>query len=82
MTDLDARLRKVVADKLDVEPDQITPEARLVEDLNADSLDIIEIVIAAEETFGVEISDATLEAARTYGDLLRAVTPTPTGAVQ
>lgn len=82
MTDLDARLRQVVADCLGVEVAQVTPEASLTADLHADSLDIIEIVMAAEDALGVEISDEAAEASRTYGDLLRAVVPTPTGAVQ
>lgn len=82
MTDTDTRLRQIVADQLDVEFDQITPEARLREGLNADNVDIAIIAIAAEEVFGVELSDETVDAARTYGDLLRAVIPTPTGAAQ
>lgn len=82
MTDLDARLRQVVAECLGVDPTQVTPEANLTADLHADSLDIIEIVMDAEEALGIEISDEAAETVRTYGDLLRAVAPTPTGAVQ
>ena len=75
MTDIDARLRQVVADCLEVDVAEVTPEAHLVQDLHADSLDLIEIVMAAEDALGVEISDEAAEASRTYGDLLRAVAP-------
>ena len=75
MTDIDARLRRVVADCLGVDVAQVTPEAHLTQDLHADSLDLVEIVMAAEEALGIEIADEAAEVARTYGDLLRAVAP-------
>lgn len=82
MTDLDARLRQVVAECLGVDPAQVTPEASLTADLHADSLGLFAVVLAAEEALGIEIADEATKTVRTYGDLLRAVTPTPTGAVQ
>lgn len=51
------KLRKIVAEQLGVEEERVTPEAHFIEDLNADSLDLVELIMALEEEFGVEISD-------------------------
>lgn len=67
---VDQRARKIVADRLDVAPDQVVPGASLIDDLGADSLDYIQLAMALEEEFGVVIDDTELEEARTYGDLL------------
>ena len=57
MTDHWTRLRDVLVEHLGVEPSAVTPQATLHEDLDADSLDVIELVMAMEEHFDVEISD-------------------------
>ena len=55
--DVLARLKEIIIDRLDVEEEQIRPEASFVEDLGADSLDLTELIMAMEEEFGVEIAD-------------------------
>ncbi len=62
------RLQSIVAEQLGVEPDQVVREAEFVADLNADSLDMVELVMSLEEEFGVEISDEDVESIRTVGD--------------
>ncbi|MEX1157672.1 MAG: acyl carrier protein [Thermomicrobiales bacterium] len=55
------RLQAIVAEQLGVETDKITPDAEFIQDLNADSLDMVELVMSLEEEFGVEISDEEVE---------------------
>ncbi len=62
------RLQGLVAEQLGVEPDQVTREAEFIQDLNADSLDMVELVMSLEEEFGIEISDEEVENIRTVGD--------------
>lgn len=57
MSELFNRVQGVVAEQLGVEPEQVTPEAEFVQDLNADSLDLVELIMQLEEEFGIEISD-------------------------
>jgi acyl carrier protein len=61
MSDIEARVRKIVAEHLDVEESKITPDASFVDDLGADSLDQVELVMAFEEEFGCEIPDEAAE---------------------
>lgn len=69
---VDEKLRKIIADQLGVEEEKVTPDAHFIEDLNADSLDLVELIMALEEEFGVEISDeeannlTTVRAAQEY----------------
>jgi acyl carrier protein len=51
------RLKKIIADQLSVNEDDVVPEAAFIEDLNADSLDLVELIMSLEEEFGVKISD-------------------------
>jgi acyl carrier protein len=66
-------LRVVVADQLGVGPDDLTPEVSLREDLAADSLDLVELLIAVEETFGVTLREAMVSDVHSYGDLVERV---------
>lgn len=59
--ELEARLRKIVAEQLGVEESQVVPAASFAEDLNADSLDLVELIMSLEEEFGIEISDDDAE---------------------
>ena len=61
------KFRSIVADQLGVETDQVTPEASFVDDLNADSLDLVELIMAFEEEYGMEISDEDAEKITTVG---------------
>lgn len=67
-TDLEKRLARLVADQLGVEVDQVKPEASFTDDLNADSLDLVELIMALEEEFGIEIPDEDSEKMVTVGD--------------
>ena len=55
------RLKKIIAEQLSVNEEDITPEASFIEDLNADSLDLVELIMSLEEEFGMEISDEEAE---------------------
>ena len=63
-----AKLRKIVSDRLDVEEDQVTPEKTFVEDLGADSLDIVELIMGIEEEFDIEIPDEDAEKLTSVGE--------------
>jgi acyl carrier protein len=67
------RLKKIVVEQLGVEEDQVTPEASFVDDLNADSLDLVELIMSLEEEFGAEISDEDAEKIRTVQDAVEYV---------
>ncbi len=62
------RVRKIIVDQLGVEPDRVTMEANFRDDLEADSLDLVELIMAFEEEFGGEISDEEAEKIRTVGE--------------
>jgi acyl carrier protein len=55
------RLKKLIVEQLGVDEDEVTPQASFVEDLNADSLDLVELIMSLEEEFGMEISDEDAE---------------------
>ena len=62
------RVKKVVVEQLNVEPDEVTPEATFIEDLRADSLDMVELSMAFEEEFQVDIPDDEAEKIKTVQD--------------
>ena len=62
---------RIIAEQLGVKPEQITPEAKFIEDLGADSLDTVELVMALEEEFGNEIPDEDAEKLISVGDVIR-----------
>jgi acyl carrier protein len=71
MADKDAvfeKVKEIIVDQLGVEEDEVTPEAHFIEDLGADSLDIVELVMALEEEFGLEIPDEEAEKISTVND--------------
>ncbi|MCP5207165.1 MAG: acyl carrier protein [Hahellaceae bacterium] len=70
MSDIFAEVKKVICDQLDVEASQVIPEARFVEDLGADSLDTVELVMAFEEAFDFEIPDEQAEQIKSVQDVL------------
>lgn len=59
------RLKKIVAEQLGVDESEVTPQASFVDDLNADSLDLVELIMSLEEEFGMEIPDQDAEKIRT-----------------
>jgi len=66
-----AKVKKIVADHLAVEEVKVTDEASFIDDLGADSLDTVELVMAFEEEFGSEISDSDAEKILTVGDAIK-----------
>lgn len=68
--DMEARLVKIVAEQLGVEEDKIVPAAKFSDDLNADSLDLVEMIMSLEEEFGVEIPDEDAEKILTVQDAI------------
>ncbi|HBU57967.1 MAG TPA: acyl carrier protein [Gemmatimonadetes bacterium] len=67
----DARVREIIINELGVEAEKVTDEASFVEDLGADSLDTVELVMAFEEEFGIDIPDEDAEQMRTVGDAIK-----------
>ena len=70
MADIDAKVKDIIINELGVEAEKVTPEASFVEDLGADSLDTVELVMAFEEEFGIEIPDEDAEKLQTVGDAI------------
>ena len=67
----DAKVKEIIVNELGVEPEKVTAEASFVEDLGADSLDTVELVMAFEEEFGIDIPDEDAEQMRTVGDAIK-----------
>ena len=71
MSDTAERVKKIVVEHLNVDPDKVTDNASFIEDLGADSLDTVELVMAFEEEFGIEIPDDAAESIVTVGDAVK-----------
>ena len=65
------KIRQIIAEQLGVKKEEVTDSAKFVDDLGADSLDTVELVMALEEEFGIEIPDEDAEKLATVGDALR-----------
>ncbi len=71
MSEIGSRVREIIAQELGVEHEKVTDEAAFVEDLGADSLDTVELVMAFEEEFGIEIPDEDAEQMQTVGQAIK-----------
>ncbi len=68
---IETKVKEIIINELGVEPEKVTPEASFVEDLGADSLDTVELVMAFEEEFGIEIPDEDAEQLQKVGDAIK-----------
>ena len=69
--DVFERIREMLAEQLEIEPEKITMESDILEDFEADSLDVVDMVMSLEDEFGIEIPDEQVENLRTVGDVVR-----------
>ena len=67
---VEERVRKIIVEQLEVSPDRVKPEASFADDLKADSLAVVELVLALEESFKLEIPDEDTEKIKTVGDAI------------
>ncbi len=74
MSDVADRVKKIVVEHLGVEEDKVTENASFIDDLGADSLDTVELVMAFEEEFGIEIPDDAAETIQSFGDAVKFIT--------
>ncbi len=65
------KVRSIIAEQLGVKPEEVTPQASFIDDLGADSLDTVELVMALEEEFGIEIPDEEAEKLVSVGDAIK-----------
>ena len=70
MADIKEKVTEIIVEQLNVEEDAIKPEASFIDDLDADSLDTVELIMAFEEEFGMEIPDEEAEKIKTVGDAI------------
>lgn len=71
MAEVPEKIKSIIAEQLGVKPEEVTPQASFIEDLGADSLDTVELVMALEEEFGIEIPDEDAEKMATVGDAIK-----------
>ena len=70
---VESKIKTIIAEQLGVKPEEVTPNASFVDDLGADSLDTVELIMALEEEFNVEIPDEDAEKMKTVGDAIKYV---------
>jgi acyl carrier protein len=70
---IDQRVKDIVVEQLGVKPEQVVPSAKFIEDLGADSLDTVELVMALEEEFGIEVPDEQAEKLQSVADVIKYV---------
>jgi len=68
---IEEKVKDIIVEQLGVNPEQVTPQASFIEDLGADSLHIVELVMAFEEEFSVEVPDEDAEKLQTVGDVIK-----------
>jgi acyl carrier protein len=68
---IEDKVKEIIVEQLGVNPEQVTPQAKFIEDLGADSLDTVELVMAFEEEFNVEVPDEEAEKLQTVGDVIK-----------
>jgi len=68
---IEEKVKDIIVEQLSVNPEQVTPEAKFIEDLGADSLDVVELVMAFEEEFSVEVPDEDAEKLLTVSDVVK-----------
>ena len=73
---IEQKVKNIIVEQLGVNPDQVTPDAKFIEDLGADSLDTVELVMALEEEFGQEIPDEEAEKLQSVGDVIKYIEDT------
>jgi len=70
---IEQRVKDIIVEQLGVKPEQVVPAAKFIEDLGADSLDTVELVMALEEEFGIEVPDDQAEKLQSVGDVIKYV---------
>jgi acyl carrier protein len=68
---VESKIKTIIAEQLGVKPEEVTPSASFVDDLGADSLDTVELIMALEEEFNIEIPDEDAEKMKTVGDAIK-----------
>ena len=68
---VEEKIKSIISEQLGVKPEEVTPQASFIDDLGADSLDTVELIMALEEEFGVEIPDEDAEKMTTVGDAIK-----------